>query len=212
MINTNPTIRPAVISVSNQPARASQAPASPSESFEPQLGFEPWIGPGKPGHPDPAVSPQPSAPPQPVVCPQPTMGFEPWQTGEATSTPAVSPRFSDKLVRAFGEQALTSIDDSRIQGCAGYYFDGLESVQPSQDWLTGVTVGRLGDQWEMTKPGTYELKTQGMGQILSFDMMNNQTVLESYYEVQSYETSRHREILRLDQDGTMRRETPPVGI
>lgn len=211
MIHTNPSLRPAVLSVSNRPASSQPAIASPNESFEPQLGFEPWIGPGKPGHPEPSA-PQPAAPPQPSICPQPTMGFEPWLSGETTTTPAVSPRFSDKLVRAFGEQALTSIDDSRIKGCAGYYFDGLESVQPSQDWLTGVTVGRLGDQWEMTTPGTYELKTQGLGQTLRFDTMTGQTVLESYYDVQSYETSRHSEILRLDRDGTMRRETPPVGL
>lgn len=212
MINTNPTFRPAVISGSSRPVCTEHTPAAPSESFQPRLGFEPWIGPGKPGHPEPAVCPQPPAPPQPAVCPMPTMGFEPWLSGELTSTPAVSPNFADKMVRSFGEQAITSIDDSRIQGCAGYYFEGLESIPPSQDWLAGVTVGRLGDQWEMTGYGTYELKTNGMGQTLSFDSVNKQTVLESYYDVQSYETSRHREILRRDEDGTMRRETPPVGL
>ena len=212
MINTSPTFRPAVISNASAPTRTQQAPAGPSESFEIQAGFEPWIGPGRPGKPEPAVCPQPPAPPQPAICPMPTMGFEPWLTGAPTQDPGISAKYADKLTRAFGEQALLSMDDSRIQGCAGYYFDGLESVQPSQDWLAGVTVGRLGDQWEMTQPGTYELKTNGAGQTLTFDMMNRQTVLESYYDVQSFETSRHREIIRRDEDGTMRRETPPVGI
>ena len=212
MINTNPTIRPAVIGNTNRSSACSgQNCPNPNESFEPTLGFEPWIGPGKPGHPEPAVCPQPPAKPEPAICPMPTVGFEPWLMGEPTSTPAVSPQYADKLVRGFGEQALLSIDDSRIQGCAGYYFDGLESVG-GNDWLAGVTVGRLGDQWEMTSPGTYELKNGNMGQVLNFDMTTRQTTLESYYDEHKFETSRYREIIRRDEDGSMRREFPPVGI
>ncbi|MFN8610508.1 MAG: hypothetical protein U0931_23415 [Vulcanimicrobiota bacterium] len=215
MINTNPCIRPAVIG-NTQRATAgqpSQSSCSPSESFQPRLGFEPWIGPGKPGHPEPAVCPQPApSSPQPAICPMPVVGFEPWLMGQPTSTPAVSPQYADKLVRGFGEQALLAIDDDRVKGCAGYYFDGLESVGGSNDWLAGVTVGRLGDQWEMTGPGTYELKNGSMGQILSFDVSNRQTVLESYYDEHKFETSRYREIIRRDEDGSMRREYPPVGL
>lgn len=211
MIKTSISFTPAVIQ-NNRPAPVAQGEARPQESFQPSAGFEPWIGPGKPGHPEPAVCPQPPIQPKPAICPQPTLGFEPWQMGEPTSTPAVSPKFADKLVRGFGEQALLAIDDARVQGCAGYYFDGLEGVGGGNDWLAGVTVGRLGEQWEMTHPGTYELKNGSMGQILKFDVSNRQTVLETYYDEERFDTTRFREIIRRDEDGSMRREYPAPGI
>ncbi|MEW6280824.1 MAG: hypothetical protein AB1758_19570 [Candidatus Eremiobacterota bacterium] len=186
--------------------------AGPGESFtptQPRIGFEPWIGPGKPGHPEPAICPRPQ--PLPEVCPEPVVGFEPWLSGQPTHDPSVSPKFADKLVRAFGEQALLSINDERIKGCEGYYFQGWESVG-GDDFIQGVTLGRLGEGWQMVEYGTYELKTGGVGQRLTFDMANRQTVLESYYDEQRFETSRFSEILRRDEDGSMRRETPPVGL
>lgn len=131
---------------------------------------------------------------------------------EQVSPSAVSPDFPGKMTGAFGKQAVASIEDSRIQECAGYYFDGLEGLPPSQDWLDGVTPPRLGDQWKMTQAGTYELKNQEMGQILSFNSVTRETTLETYYDVQHFETSRHREILRRDRDGSVTRELPPVGI
>jgi hypothetical protein len=187
--------------------------SQPTDGFKfegPRAGFEPWIGPGKPGHPSPSpAEPQPA--PGPGVVFEPVMGFEPWLSGQTTSDPAIGPKYADKLTRAFGEQALLSIQDERIQGCAGYYFEGWESMG-GDDFIKNVTVGRLGDKWEMVEYGTYELKSGSAGQRLSFDMANRQTVLHSYYDEQSYETTRHSEILRLDQDGTMRRETPPIGM
>ena len=214
MIHTNPSIARLG---SAQPVRAAAHPKVeaklPTESFSldgPQMGFEPWIGPGQSGHPTPAVCPKPTLP-QPAVCPRPTVGIEPWLSGEITTDPAVGPKFADKLTRAFGEQALLTVDDERIQGCSGYYFEGWESVG-GKDFLQGVTVGRLGDKWEMVEYGTYELKSGAAGQRLTFDMSNRQTVLESYYDENHFETTRFREILRKDQDGTMRREIPPVGI
>lgn len=191
---------------------AGETPASePKEQFDgPRLGFEPWIGPGKPGHPEPAICPRPVMP-EPAICPQPTLGFEPWQSGQLTDDPSVSPKFADKLVRGFGEQAVLSIEDERVSGCAGYYFQGWESVG-GDDFLKGVTLGRLGPGWEMTGYGTYELKSGDTGQKLTFDTANQQTVLESYYTENRYESSRFSEILRRDEDGTMRREQPPVGL
>lgn len=210
MINTQFNLKPAVIG--RTPERREQPGISlPAESFQPGAGFEPWIGPGKPGHPP--ANPEPAAPlPEPAICPAPIMGFEPWLTGELTTDPSIGPKYADKLTRAFGEQALLSITDERIQGVSGYYFEGHESVSPPKDWLEGVTVGRLGDKWEMTGFGEYELKSGGVGQRLSFDLMNRQTRLESFYEENHFETSRYSEILKRDEDGTMRREVPPVGL
>lgn len=213
MSNTIPSFRPAVITGTTPSTNGagSDKPASPIESFEPTVGFEPWIGPGKPGHPEPAICPKPQPHPEPAICPMPTAGFEPWLTGTPTDNPGVSGNYADKLVRAFGEQAVLAVNDERVSGCAGYYFDGLE-MPLSGDWLSGVTVGRLGDQWEMVQPGTYELKGNGCGQTLTFDSMNRQTVLESYYDEQKFETSRYREIIRRNEDGTMLRDYPPVGL
>ncbi len=139
------------------------------------------------------------------------VGIEPWLSGEPTTDPQVGSKFADKLVRAFGEQALLSIDDSRIHGCEGYYFKGWESVG-GDDFIKGVTLSRLGEGWEMVDFGSYELKSGNAGQRLTFDMANRQTVLESYYDENRYETTRFSEILRRDEDGSMRRETPPVGL
>lgn len=211
MINTQFNFTPAVIGRTQEQRREEPSGSLPTESFQPQLGFEPWIGPGKPGHPP--VSPEPGGPlPEPAICPQPMIGFEPWLTGELTDNPSIGAQYADKLTRAFGEQALLSIKDDRISQVAGYYFDGLEGVDPGKDWLAGVTVPRLGDKWEMQEGGVYELRSGSLGQRLSFDMVNRQTVLESFYEENHFETSRYSEILRLDQDGTMRREVPPVGL
>jgi hypothetical protein len=209
VINTDYSARPRPAVCPRPPAQES-GPSPNQDGYQgPTVGFEPWIGPGKPGHPQPAVCPKPI--PQPVVCPQPTVGIEPWQSGLPTTDPAISPKYADKLTRAFGEQALLSVKDERIAGCAGYYFEGWESVG-GDDFIKDVTEGRLGDQWKMVEYGSYELKSNGIGQRLSFDLGNRQTVLESYYDEHHFDVSRFSEILRLDSDGSMRRETPPVGI
>jgi hypothetical protein len=199
--------------VQRRPGAAGDAQAAPeaTETFQPTMGFEPWIGPGKPGHPPASEPAPPTQRPIPAICPMPVAGIEPWQRGQLTDNPDVAPAYADKLTRTFGDQALLSIQDDRLKGCAGYYFEGWESVG-GDDFIKGVTVGRLGDQWEMVEPGTYELKSGSVGQRLTFDVANRQTVLESHYDDNRFETSRYSEILRLDQDGTMRRENPPVGL
>ncbi len=211
MINTQSAISGNYpVSSAGSQARPEQQAEVPRESFEgPRLGFEPWIGPGKPGHPEPAICPKPVMTPGPV--PGPTIGIEPWLSGEPTTDPQVGSKFADKLVRTFGEQALLSIDESRIHGCEGYYFKGWESVG-GDDFIKGVTLSRLGEGWEMVDFGSYELKSGSVGQRLTFDMANRQTVLESYYEENRYDTTRFSEILRRDEDGSMRRELPPAGL
>jgi len=213
VINTHLSARPKPAVCPRHLLGPAEDTAQTRDGFQmegPRMGFEPWIGPGKPGHPEPNPSnPQPA--PGPGLGFEPVAGFEPWLSGEPTGDPGIGPKYADKLTRAFGEQALLSIQDERIQGCAGYYFEGWESVG-GDDFIKSVTEGRLGDKWEMVQYGTYEMKSGSAGQRLSFDMANRQTVLESYYDEQSFDTTRHREILRLDQDGTMRREIPPVGL
>ena len=200
------------VSVSNQNyvssaggKKADQGATEPTESYQ---GSNP---PGQGDNHGPAICPRPPRF-EPAICPQPVVGFEPWQMGEPTSTPAVSPQFADKLVRNFGEQAAISIADERIAGVAGYYFDGLEGISPSQDWLSGVTTGRLGAGWEMKEYGTYELTNGTVGQTLKFDVANRQTTLESYYIDRRFEESKHSEIIRRNEDGSMTREQPPVGL
>lgn len=123
----------------------------------------------------------------------------------------MSPRFADKLTRTFGEQSILSLEDDRVHGVGGYFLEGWEGVGGG-DFVSRIALGRLGDQWEMTGYGTFELKSGGLRQELSFDMGSGTTRLKSSYEENRYETSLYREVLTLDRDGVMRRELPPVGL
>lgn len=146
------------------------------------------------------------------VIPAPVMSFEPWLMGTVTDNPKVSPEHAEKLTDAFGDSAILSIEDERIAGIDGYYFDGWETVG-GDDFIKGRTLSRLGEGWEMTEFGEYELKSDnGVSQKLSFRMGVNSTTLESTYVDNTFDTSYVTEILRKSEDGEIRREVPPRGL
>ncbi|MGE0495996.1 MAG: hypothetical protein AB7S38_42715 [Vulcanimicrobiota bacterium] len=195
MINANPT------SVINHKACGNCRTHSPEPAAaEPQDSFRAG-----------------SSAPEPVVCPRiffggPGATIEPWLRGEPTNDPAVSPQYADKAKAAFGDQAITSIQDDRVRGVGGYFLEGWESAPGGDDWLKGVTLGRLGDKWEMTGFGKFEIKSGDVRQSLSFDMGSGTSRLETSYDEHRFETSTFSEILTIDRDGEMRREHPPVGL
>ncbi|MBI3927673.1 MAG: hypothetical protein HY319_19190 [Armatimonadetes bacterium] len=212
MINTNPAQLSSPRASSSAPSGQRQEGGTSVDrvTFEgPRAGFEPWLGgaPGGGAPSSPGTFPPAGAEPIPDV----PVTIEPWLRGELTDDPAVSPKFADKLTRTFGEQAILSLEDDRVHGVGGYFLEGWESVGGG-DFIQGVTLGRLGDQWEMTGYGTFELRSGGVRQELSFDPSNGQTRLESSYEEHLYDTTLFREVLSLDRDGVMRREYPPVGL
>ncbi|MCA9795476.1 MAG: hypothetical protein KC910_26895, partial [Candidatus Eremiobacteraeota bacterium] len=141
MINANPT------SVINHKAcgncrthHPEQAGAEPQDSFRPA-----------------------DSAPEPVVCPRVFFGgpgatIEPWLRGEPTNDPAVSPQYADKAKAAFGDQAITSIKDERVHGVGGYFLEGWETVG-GDDFIKSRTLGQLGDKWQMTEFGKFELKS-----------------------------------------------------
>ncbi|MGE0495307.1 MAG: hypothetical protein AB7S38_39240 [Vulcanimicrobiota bacterium] len=124
------------------------------------------------------------------------IGFEPWLMGEPTTDPAVGDNYATRLKDAFGEQAIVSLKDARIQTLAS---QGLEA-------------GTLGDQWHQLKDGSFELKTDGLRQNLSYDESTGVVTLESSYDQTLFETSTFSEILTLARDGAMRRQHPAVGL
>lgn len=146
------------------------------------------------------------------VIPQPTFGFEPWQTGKLTDDPKVSKEIANKLTGEFGDQAILSMEDERLGRIDGYFFQGWESVG-GDDFIKSRTLGQLGDQWEMTGYGQYELKSEsGTSQKLLFRPGVNSTELTSSYIDNTFDTSVVSETLRKAEDGTLRRETPPRGF
>ncbi|MCA9796414.1 MAG: hypothetical protein KC910_31620 [Candidatus Eremiobacteraeota bacterium] len=124
------------------------------------------------------------------------IGFEPWLMGEATTDPSVGTNYATRLKEAFGEQAIVSLKDARVKTLAS---QGLEA-------------GNLGDQWHQLKDGSFELKTDGLRQNLSYDQSTGVVTLKTSYDETLFETSTHSEILTLAKDGAMRRQHPAVGL
>lgn len=212
MVNLNPThqVSSPVANVPRPSASKGEEASAPEDHVRidgPRIGFEPWLG----GGPDPAQVRRDAVAPPTGGVPEPVATIEPWLRGELTDDPKVGPNFADKLVTTFGEQAILSIEDGRVHGVGGYFLEGWESVGGG-DFVTNICLGRLGDKWDMTEYGTFELKAGGVRQELSFDMSMGQTRLESSYQEQVYDTSTSREVLTLDRDGVMRRDQPPAGL
>lgn len=171
--------------------------------------------------PEPTEEFRPSGPGTGLaICPRPmgasvagpTIGFEKWQMGTPTDNPSFSGKFADKLVGAFGEQAITSVEDERLRHCEGYHFDGLE-MPVGLDFLSSRTLSHLGPGWEYNQQdNSYELKSKDVGQRVTFDAFNKQTSVESYYIDNTYDTTRVSETIKRNQDGSMLRENPPTGL
>lgn len=207
MINTNLQITNLRDLASAARPEASDLPVDGYAQVEmPRAGFEPWLGGGQGGARPPAGGQVPSQ-----QIPEPVLTIEPWLRGQETDDPSVGPRFADKLTRSFGEQAILSLKDDRVHGAGGYFLEGWEGVG-GDDFVSRMALGRLGDKWEMTSYGTFELKGAGVRQELSFDVSSGLTRLESSYEERTYDTTLYSEILTVGRDGVMRRETPPVGL
>ncbi len=120
-------------------------------------------------------------------------------------------RFAEKVESGLGKTGIVSIKDERVGGVAGYYFDGL-GVPRAQDWLEGVTLARLGEGWERERFGESSAKGDGVQQRLVFDSFNEQVRLSTSYVDNTFDTTLHTETLKLDRDGTTRRDLPPVGL
>jgi hypothetical protein len=147
-----------------------------------------------------------------TIIPAPTMGFEPWQTGQLTDSPKVGKEFAGKLTESFGDQAILSMEDQRLSRIDGYFFDGWESMG-GDDFIKGRTLPVLGENWEMTGHGQYELKSDdGVVQKLLFRPGVRSTELTSSYVDNTFDTTVISETLRKAEDGTLRRETPPRGM
>lgn len=134
--------------------------------------------------------------------------------GEPTDLPILDPEFAAKAEAAFGDSAFTSIKDERISNIDGYFYQGWESVSPSESFIDGRVLGHLGEGWKSTDEyGTYRISADGVSQELSFDFANNKTTtLKTSYERKGPEDSEWVEILSINGDGEMKRQYPPAGI